>query len=335
MDPRRLLTLPLIGLFAVACSAVTPPGAGGIEIGSTPAPSGAPDAIAAVVPGAELLTAGSASFQAGEAGIVTLGRDGTRLAVREVAAEPGWSHRESQRGDDGVEVRFVGPDDAETRLEAELDDPLTLDIDLRERSGATGTRTMSILDAGTVTFTAGGGIVSMDSAVANADAGWGLTEDGGVDDDAFEVDLTNAALLTKVEFNARTDGATLELETELRVGPGYESLDDDDADTADDGAAPTAGPTASPSPTASPTPSASPRPTQRPDATARPTETPDDTETPDATRTPEATDDDDDDDEDNSGPGGGGGGKTDDPGEDDGGGNSGPGGGGSGGGDDH
>jgi hypothetical protein len=274
------------------------------------------------VPGAELLTAGSAAFRAGEAGTVTLAMDGTRLVVRDVAAEPGWSPEAGEHGDDGVEVRFTGPNDAETRLEAEVQDALTLDIDIRERSAAAGTRTISILDAGMVTFTAGGGIVSLDSANANEGAGWHLTEDGGVDDGAFEVDLTNTALLSKVEFKASTDGSTVELETELRVGPGFESLDGDDADAADDDVEPTAAPTASPSPTARPT--ASPRPTQRPDATARPTETPDDTETPDATRTPKATDDDDDD----SGPGGGGGDdKTDDPGDDEGGGNSGPGGG--------
>jgi len=204
-------------------------------------------------------------------------------------------------------VRFSGPDGAETRVEADLGSDGTLDVDLRERRAATDdVKTISLLQAGTVTYTVAAGVVSLDAA--NASDGWHPTERD--DEGGFEVDLTNAALLSKVEFRARINGDRLELETELRVGPGFESSDDDNADAADDGALATPGPTASPSPQ----PTERPRPTARP--TARPTQGAGATETPKATddddddgretETPEPTDDDDDDDDDNSGPGGGG-----------------------------
>lgn len=263
MDLRRLLMLPLAGVLVLACSTPGTLGSsGGVEVGSTTAPGSppppAPTASGTPEPLATTLPAGSYRFSAGGAGVVTIRLSGSGVALESVEPSDGWTHRPDDADVEGgeVELLFDGPDSAELGFEAERDDDGTLETRVVESTAAaSGQRTVTLGDAGSVTFTIEGEQLRVDDARAANQAGWHIVEDE-LDDEGFSIALANSSRSTGISISAELDDdRVLELETLTRTGPGYRAgLHDEGPD---------------------PTPSRSPRPP------ARPTPTDDDDDDPD------------------------------------------------------
>ncbi len=290
MDVRRLFLVALMSVFVLACSTPGVQRSGGVEVGST-APPGSPRPPTPAVSGtpaplATVLPAGSYRFAVGEAGVVTISLAGSGVTVESVEPHGGWVQQPDESAASGeVELRFVGPSDAELRFTAERDDDGTLDTRVRESTQAGGgQRMVASGDAGTVTFTIDGERLRVDDARANNQAGWHVVEDR-IDQEGFSIALANAGRSTGIRFFAELDSdGRLELETRTRTGPGYRSGLRDEA----------------PEPTPSPTPRPPARPTPTGDNDDEgPEPTPSSTARQPARPTPT------DDDDDNSGPGGG------------------------------
>ena len=266
---RRLIALPVAALLLVTgCSLGQTGGQGGLDLGSTPtappvaavspdesptsspaaSPDGSPDASPTGSPDTSpdasptgspdgspgMVGRTDGTYQAGPAGTVTLRMEGSRLTLDSVTPAAGWTYREDDTDDDDeVEVDFQSPDGVEIDFEAELEDGGTLDIDVKEnRPAADGTTTVELPEgAGTVVFTVTGGNLTLDE-VLPAD-GWVLRESER-DDDEFEVELIDSERRMKVELEVEVDDGRLEMETETRYGPGFQSGDNDDMDRADD-----------------------------------------------------------------------------------------------------
>jgi hypothetical protein len=244
---RTLFAFPVATvLLATACTFDETGSQDGLDLGSAPtAPPAAasPDAPVAESPGPSPMSSPDGSpgtvgrpdgtYQAGPAGSVSLRVDGSRLALEAVDPAAGWTHREDDSDDDEVELKFQGPDGVEIDFEAELENGGTLDIDVKERRPATdGTVTVELPEgAGTVVFSVAGGRLSLDE-VRPTD-GWVVRETER-DDDEFEVELIASERRMKVELEVEIDDGRLEMETETRYGPGFQSGDDDERDRSDD-----------------------------------------------------------------------------------------------------
>lgn len=182
MDLRRLLLLPLAGIFLLGCATLGTLGSGGVEVGSTAAPGSPPPPMPAASgttePLATRLPAGSYRFTAGQAGVVTIRLSGGGVALESMEPNDGWSHRPDGSDAEGgeIELRFVGPDSAGLDLAAERDDDGTLDTRIAESTVAGDRqRTATSGDAGAVTFTIVGEQLRVDDARAENQAGCGAS----------------------------------------------------------------------------------------------------------------------------------------------------------------
>lgn len=238
MDLRRLLLLPLVGIFVLGCAAPSTMGSSGLEVGSTTAPGSPPPPTPEVngtpEPSATVLPAGSYRFTAGGAGVVTIALSDSGVTLEGVEASDGWTQRPDgpDLEADEVELHFVGPDSAELDFSAKRDGDGTLDTRIVESAAAAdGQRTVASGDAGTVTFTIQGERLRVDDARADNQAGWHIVADE-IDDEGFLIALANASRSTGSRTSAELDDdQRLEMETRTRIGPGYRAgLRDDGPD---------------------------------------------------------------------------------------------------------
>jgi hypothetical protein len=254
---RALIALPLASLLlATGCSLGQTGSQGGLDLDSTPtawptegvagpdpsptgspdpSPTGSPDASPTGSPDGPPSAIGrpDGTYQAGPAGSVSLRLENSRVVLDSVSPSAGWTYREDDDDDDEVELKFQGPDGVTVDFEAELEDGNTLDIDVKEnRPAADGTNTVELPEgAGTIVFSVSGDRLSLDE-VRPAD-GW-VVRESERDDDEFEVELIATERRMKVELEVELDDGRLEMETETRYGPGFQSGDDDARDRADD-----------------------------------------------------------------------------------------------------
>ena len=196
------------------------------------------DAAASVTPAASAgagqpVADGTYTYQAVDAGMVSLTVAGSELSLGSVTPAEGWQHTEDvdDDGDDrDVEIDFTNGD-VGIDFDAELDDQtLDVDIDL-EGPAADGSYTYPVGDAGTVTVDVSGMDVTL--AETSLADGWEVTEreSGG----EVELDIVNAASSTSIDLDADIDDGRMDVNIEIEVGRDFDALrHDDDDDGLDD-----------------------------------------------------------------------------------------------------
>ncbi|MEJ7753688.1 MAG: hypothetical protein WKF38_00745 [Candidatus Limnocylindrales bacterium] len=247
-----LIPISILALTLAACGGAGTGGGTPLDVGSTGAPgvdasmagaspmASAPgdDAAASATPAASAgagqpVADGTYTYQAGDAGMVSLTVAGSELSLGSVTPAEGWQHTEDvdDDGDDrDVEIDFTNGD-AEIDFDAELEDQtLDVDIDL-EGPAADGSYTYPVGDAGTVTVDVSGMDVTL--AETSLADGWEVTEreSGG----EVELDIVNAASSTSIDLDADIDDGRMDVNIEIEVGRDFDALrHDDDDDGSDD-----------------------------------------------------------------------------------------------------
>ncbi len=258
-----LIPLSILALALTACQGGGSGGGGPLDVGSTGAPpspatidvaasptttamgadttatpdaSTSPDSSADPTSSegtAEAVADGTYTFQAGEAGMVSLTVAGSELTLDSVTPAEGWQHREDvdDDGDDqDVEIDFTNRT-AEVDFDAELEDG-TLDVDVDvEGPAVDGSYTFPLGDAGAVSVDVTGTQSSL--AVPSLAEGWDVVEQEGEGD--VELDFVNAAMSTSIDFHADVDDDGLEVNIELEIGRDFDAMRHDDDDDDSDG----------------------------------------------------------------------------------------------------
>lgn len=254
-----LVPMSLLALTLAACQGAGAGGGSPLDVGSTEAPavdasgpivSATPTASAvpttsspgngagaSATPTASAGTGqavldGTYTYQAGDAGMISLTVAGSGLSVASVTPAEGWQHSEDvdDDGDDrDVEIDFSNGQ-VETDFDAELEDQ-TLDVDVDiEGPAADGSYAFPLGDAGTVTVDVTGTEVTL-AGTSLAD-GWEVTEretDGDV-----ELDIVKPGSSTSIDFEADVDEGGLGVDIEIETGRDFDALRHDDDDDADE-----------------------------------------------------------------------------------------------------
>jgi len=228
-----LIPISILALTLAACGGAGTGGGTPLDVGSTGAPgvdasmaaaspmASAPgdDAAASATPAASAgagqpVADGTYTYQAGDAGMVSLTVAGSELSLGSVTPAERWQHTEDvdDDGDDrDVEIDFTNGD--------------------VEGPAADGSYTYPVGDAGTVTVDVSGMDVTL--AETSLADGWEVTErESGSE---VELDIVNAASSTSIDLDADIDDGRMDVNIEIEVGRDFDALrHDDDDDGSDD-----------------------------------------------------------------------------------------------------
>ncbi len=245
-----LIPVLILALTLAACGGAGTGGGTPLDVGSTGAPgvdasmpgaspmasASGDDAAASATPAASAgagqpVADGTYTYQAGDAGMVSLTVAGSELSLGSVTPAEGWQHTKDvdDDGDDrDVEIDFTNGD-VEIDFDAELEDQtLDVDIDL-EGPAADDSYTYPVGDAGTVTVDVSGMDVTL--AETSLADGWEVTERES--DVEVGLDIVNAASSTSIELDADLDDGRMDVNIEIEVGRDFDALRHDDDDDGD------------------------------------------------------------------------------------------------------